>query len=81
MDFFDESINSTQKSFNFLENVKNADQTFNETNDSDKILESVNIPSALKTERVPTRNLRWWNERNREATAGNPILVGAHLNI
>ena len=37
MDFFDESINSTQKSFNFVENVKNADQTFNETNDSDKI--------------------------------------------
>ena len=63
MDFFDESINSTQKSFNFVENVKNADQTFNETNDSDKILESVNIPSALKTERVPTRNLRWWNEK------------------
>ena len=31
MDFFDESINSTQKSFNFVENVKNADQTFNET--------------------------------------------------
>ena len=42
----DESFDYTQRAFNFLESVRNADQTFNETNDDSYIFprDSLTVP-------------------------------------
>ena len=48
----DESFDYTQRAFNFLESVRNADQTFNETNDDSYIFPRYFSESWQESERL-----------------------------
>ena len=78
MESLDESFIFT-KGYNFLDKVKNADQSFNETNEPEKLLQCCSIPRE-KTERVPKRQLGYYNAQNINAERGKAKLLGAHFN-